>query len=234
LLKPEVGLNKAVSAMGATPPVWNKGRPVLNPGSDPHGKPPPVFHTAEAFAGSVPYNVGRTRARAQLKLALKTEEEETQLRRLQQALDSNRFDQCLSTELDDAARQARELARKLEVDERPIDLVRPLPPEEVSRLEKIPKPKKKVVEEAPPPQEEEASPEKRCTISDNVADYFSRQADGGSSSAAAEDLPDFDFVPCDQAELAAQQQAATRIQAIHRGNHDRHAVQEKKEAAGSG
>jgi hypothetical protein len=48
-----------------------------------------------------------------MKLALTTEEETSQLRRLNVALDSNRFDHCLRRELDSSTIQAKELARKL-------------------------------------------------------------------------------------------------------------------------
>lgn len=92
-----------------------------------------------------PYNVGRQRARAQLKLGLMTEEETSQLRRLQQALDSNRFDKDVSRELDVAAMQARQLSRKFNDDDTYIDLLRPAPDpkEEEKKVQK-----KKTKEEA--------------------------------------------------------------------------------------
>merc|ERR1712107_806441 len=136
LLKPEVGLSTSVSAMGDTPPLWNNGRPVLMPGSGANGKPQPVFHTCD---GRMPYNVGRTRARGQLKLALTTEEETSQLRRLHEALDSNRFDRYLSRELGNAAMTARELSRRLGYDVTSIDLLAP----QYDEVQQDGKPKKK-------------------------------------------------------------------------------------------
>jgi len=142
LLKPEVGLGASISAMGATPPVWNKGQSVLKNGSGGNGKNEPHFGGCDMQA---PYNVGRQRARAQLKLGLMTEEETSQLRRLQQALDSNRFDKDVSRELDVAAMQARQLSRKFNDDDTYIDLLRPAPdPKEEDKKVK----KKKAKEEA--------------------------------------------------------------------------------------
>lgn len=89
-----------------TSPPWATGKPQTLG----FGKPAPSFSDCD---GREPYNVGKSRARAHLKLALSTEDKEAQLRRLEQALDSNRFDRRLARELESAENQAKELALKL-------------------------------------------------------------------------------------------------------------------------
>jgi hypothetical protein len=69
-----------------------------------------VIHTGDEHA---PYNVGKSRARAQLKVALSTEEEDSQLRRLNSAIDTNRYDKRLTYQLEAAKWQTKMLSRKL-------------------------------------------------------------------------------------------------------------------------
>jgi len=187
--------------MGDTPPVWNNGRRVLQPGSGANGKPEPVFHTCD---GRVPYNVGRTRARAQLKLALTTEEESSQLRRLNEALDSNRFDRYLSRELGNAAMTARELSRKLGHEEELQDFIAPLTNEGEQGEKKT---------------KQKQAPE--------VQQASSTEAAGARQSELAQLALEADM----EADLAQQELAAVRIQAIQRGKQGRKEAQSKKESA---
>lgn len=201
LLKPEVGIAASISAMGAMPPPWSKGRPVLGA----NGKPEPVFVHAD---GKTPYNVGRTRARAQLKLALTTEEETSQLRRLREALDSNRFDRCLARELETAESQAKELSRRLGYEE----------PDELPLFEETtePAPKKKSKAKA---KDEQAVPQGQA-----------KPVEEAPAPSPDEDAFDAALLAEDPEEAAAQEAAACRIQAIQRGKQDRRAVAEKRAA----
>mmetsp|Transcript_32269 Transcript_32269/g.57056 ORF Transcript_32269/g.57056 Transcript_32269/m.57056 type:complete len:226 (+) Transcript_32269:125-802(+) len=106
LLKPQVGVAAQLSALGDYSPPWATGKPSTLS----FGRPAPTFSDCD---GREPYNVGKSRARAHLKLALSTEDKEAQLRRLGQALESNRFDRTIRRELENAENQARELALKL-------------------------------------------------------------------------------------------------------------------------
>lgn len=187
MIKPEVGVAASISALGDLTPPWSGGRAAIGCS----GKIDPVF---PAVDGSVLYNVGRTRARAQLKLALTTEEETSQLRRLQEALDSNRFDRCLVRELENARVQAKELSRKLglEGDE----------PE-------VKEPTKQ------PSKETDAGSRKGFRKSKTQ-----RQIEESQGQTVAETEA--------EAELKAKQSAAaTRIQAIQRGNHGRECARKK-------
>jgi len=187
MIKPEVGVAASISALGDLTPPWSGGRAAIGCS----GKIDPVF---PAVDGSVLYNVGRTRARAQLKLALTTEEETSQLRRLQEALDSNRFDRCLVRELENATIQAKELSRKLGLEGDEPEVKEPT---------------------RQPSKETSAGSRKGFKKSKTQ-----RQLDDSQGQTEAETEA--------EAELTAKQSAAaTRIQAIQRGNHGREFARKK-------
>jgi len=82
--------------------------------------PPPKARVEDP---TKPYHVGKNRAKEQLKVALSTHDQETQLRRLEQALESNRYTR--SRDVWTAQEQARVLSRVV-ADKRPATSSRAL------------------------------------------------------------------------------------------------------------
>lgn len=107
MLKPEVGMSAVVSALGSLPPHWDMSRPALAVATN-------NIELTPRGGGALPYNVGKTRARNQLKYAWATQDEPAQLRRLEQALRSCRYDGGVRCSVEGAAQQAGELARRLD------------------------------------------------------------------------------------------------------------------------
>lgn len=137
------------------------------------------------------YNVGRTRARAHLKIALSTEDKEAQLRRLEQALETNAFDKHLTRELESATNQARELALKLGK------------------------------ETAAPPrsrQRDDETDKKASTKSKKQGSKSDKKADATSVTSTVKPAEE---QVLNDGDIAAQEAAATRIQAITRGKQTR-------------
>lgn len=101
-LRPEVGVQAASVALGGIRAGWQGGsnRPFS------HMTPPPKARVEDPTR---PYHVGKSRAKEQLKIALSTHDKETQLRRLEQALESNRYTR--SRDVGAAQEQARVLSR---------------------------------------------------------------------------------------------------------------------------
>jgi hypothetical protein len=186
-----------------------------------------------------------------LKLALTTEEESSQLRRLNEALDSNRFDPCLAYQLEAAGIQAKVLSRKLGMEPtededvdiavdslqtkvdapmqakaQPTDAAQPADDDYLPNFEEMDADELHAQETAATriqaiqrgKHDRKMVMEKKVQPTDVVQPTDAAQPE--------DELPNFEEMVAE--ELLAQELAATRIQAIQRGKHDRKMVGEKK------
>lgn len=111
LLRPEVGVTAATAALGSFRPAWQGGR---SPRAASHLAPPSKARVDDV---TKPYHVGKSRAKEQLKIAMSTHDKETQLRRLEQALETNRYTR--SRNVGTAQEQVRLLSRVVADNKRP-------------------------------------------------------------------------------------------------------------------
>mmetsp|Transcript_13706 Transcript_13706/g.35213 ORF Transcript_13706/g.35213 Transcript_13706/m.35213 type:complete len:316 (-) Transcript_13706:148-1095(-) len=209
MLKPQVGVGRMVSALGNTRPAWEERTPrrcaeLAREAMDAIITPSPHRE----------YHVGRARARVQLRQAMDTNDEEAQLRRLEQALEipAVQYDQALIPDLHKVVGQAAELSVRLNSTLGKEDVVVP----------------------------DQALLSSRA-LSSAFSGQLSKDGRRGDSKTspsqpAAQAAAGAQEQEQEQDELAgledlgnAGEQSATRIQAAFRGKKDRKEVQQKKE-----
>lgn len=108
MLKPDVGEGQMISALGSIRPMWETSRPA----SQQKARPPASGRSMQGQGG---YHVGRARARRQLRVAMDTQGEEAQLRRIMQALGTPtvQYEQSWLPGLNNVVRQAAVLSGRI-------------------------------------------------------------------------------------------------------------------------
>lgn len=209
-MKPDVGKQAMLSALGDIPPFWGGSVPgSARGGAGDVGKPPQGLADALPAKGSTkPYHVGRMRARGQLFTALDTKNEQAQLRRLEQALDTPaaRYDPDLKQIGAFAGRQADTLSNRLRT---PIAYVEYTPPQAATSEPAAAVVEQQVVVETSADAE---APEGEDADTAAAAVRIQSRYRGGKDRQAVEAKKQ------QKKEEAEQTIAATRIQSIHRGN----------------
>eukprot|EP00930_Biecheleria_cincta_P004616 TRINITY_DN105534_c0_g1_i1.p1 TRINITY_DN105534_c0_g1~~TRINITY_DN105534_c0_g1_i1.p1 ORF type:complete len:254 (-),score=49.53 TRINITY_DN105534_c0_g1_i1:226-987(-) len=123
IIQPQVGMSAMISALGNLSAPWEQpsARKLLTP----RGLP---------FKAESPrrYLVGRARAKDQLNMALATQDEAAQLRRLEQALEVPcvRYDEALTPRVMKAAKQINSLSRTLNSEERTRTVTQEVQPQQ--------------------------------------------------------------------------------------------------------
>mmetsp|Transcript_116623 Transcript_116623/g.249359 ORF Transcript_116623/g.249359 Transcript_116623/m.249359 type:complete len:260 (-) Transcript_116623:48-827(-) len=203
ILKPTVGMGSMISALGDIRPPWDQAA-VKSPRSARK-----THQDEELFGGDKLYSVGRARARGQMRTAVETLDQASQLRRLEQALENPvpRYDQDFRLTFEWAESQVGNLSRRLQAAEK-------------ARLEgpvvfdvRIPEVKaKKEAAEEEAAAEEAAAEEDLGEEGEGAATKIQSLYRGKKERAEVERL---------KKEKEEETAAAVKIQAIHRGKQAR-------------
>jgi len=204
-----------LSALGEVKPAWEKGQPQSARGTKAAAEP----SREELRLASKPYHVGRARARGQLRLALDTQDEAAQLRRLEQALNSPvaQYDGSVRGEISRASSHAAALSQRLQAAAKPREAwdVDPFLPAGSAGAQKI--------ASAPKGGQPQRQPGHGTSSAGGEEAAQSGAAAPGSAEAEA-------MLDPNDPEGAA---AAVRIQSMYRGRKDREQVAVLRESRAS-